>query len=151
MATSNPNSISSLPEIRQSDLKDPTLGLLNNVLRNFIWNRIVSLSGGAGAIKLQDVVVAPAIQIPSQTVPPTDPNTVITLGTALSLFSPGNTRQAILSGAFQTNATSVQDVQPTPTSGGGITTTVNFSGGFTVGGTSYTNMIFQGGVLVGFS
>ena len=103
----------SLPQLRQSDLKDSNLGQLNGILTN-IWKHVIRLSGGSGIVTIPNTISANDIQIPSQTQPPSDNSSVITLGTALQLFAPGNARAAQLQGAFQTGATTVTQAQPLP-------------------------------------
>ncbi len=104
-----------LPAIKPDDLKDKTLGVLNGALAT-IWRRVIYLSGGSGLVNIPNTVTAQAFQNPSQTQTPDDKAELITLGTALSLFAPGNARAAQLQGAFQTSATDVQQAQPLPQS-----------------------------------
>lgn len=141
-----------LPPIKQTDLADKSLLQLNSVL-NQIWTKIVYLAGGSGIINIPNDFIAQSVSIPSQTTPPTDQNQALTLGSALALFAPGNSRAALLTGAFQTNPTTVQAVQPLPFGGGGagLSATINFPGGFTIGPTTYFNMVFQNGSLVSVS
>jgi hypothetical protein len=133
-----------LPEISEDDLKDPTLGKLN---RNFqrAWGQIISLSGGAGPVSLSALLTAPDIQLPSQTSPPINKDSVLTLRSGLTLFSPTSQRQALVSGAFQTSSTNVQTSQPIGAVGGGFSGTI--VGTFTVGGVAKTMLVFTGGVL----
>ncbi len=142
-----------LPAVKQEDLKDPNLLQLNSIL-NTIWTKILYLAGGAGAINIPNDLTTQSVSIPSQSQAPTDNSQVITLGTALSLFAPGNSRTALLSGAFQKTSTDVQSVQPLPlggSGGSGMSATINFPGGFTIGATTYFNMNFQNGSLVSVS
>lgn len=106
------------PKVLQQDLKDPNLWRLN---RNFddLYGKVVALYGGAGPIKVADVVTAPGFSIPSQTITPTDPSAVLTLGSALRLFSPENIRKALVSGSFQTQPTQTFPSQPLPGGGSG--------------------------------
>ena len=102
-----------IPQIKPNDLKDQTLNQLN---QNFstIWQKVVTLSGGAGTITIPNTIQATSFQNPGQTTTPSSSSELITLQTALGLFSPANTRAASLQGAFQTSATNVQSVQPLP-------------------------------------
>lgn len=116
MADSNPLNTPGLPNLKQEDLKDPSLSVLNSNIRT-IWGKIVSLSGGAGDINLKSKVIATDLQIPSQSVPPTDPNTVLTLGSAMQLFTPQNVRGTSIQNSFPNNNTgsAVSGGSPTPT------------------------------------
>lgn len=143
-----------LPHITKKDLQEESAWALNHVLNDILWKQITALAGGAGPINLRNTVIAPAMSIPSQTQPPTDNSAVLTLGAALQLFSPQSFRPALVSGAFQTNSTSVQGAQPLPLGGSsasGLTATVSFPGGFTISGVTYFNMLFSNGVLTGVS
>jgi len=144
-------SAASLPHITQKDLQDSSCWQLNHLLNDLIWRQIVTLSGGAGPINLRNTVVAPSMQIPSQTQPPSDNSTVLTLGAAMQLFSPQNFRPALVNGAFQSSSTSVQNAQPLPGSSVGLTGTITFGGGFTYNGNPFTNMVFTNGSLTSVS
>lgn len=102
-----------LPAIKQQDLKDPNLIQLNQVF-NLLWAKIVYLAGGSGSVNIPNDFTAQTVSIPTQTQVPTDNTQVITLGSALALFSPSNTRTALTSGAFQTNPTTIAPAQPLP-------------------------------------
>lgn len=125
-----------LPAIKQADLSDKSLLQLNSVL-NQIWTKVVYLAGGSGTIKVPNDFVAQTISLPGQTVPPTDPNQVLTLGSALALFSPANSRTSLVTGAFQTSATSVLPAQPLPYTASG-TSPVTASSFFVNGASSIT-------------
>lgn len=110
-----PNNLNTpaLPVLKQSDLKDATLIALN---QNFstIWQKVIFLAGGAGAVNIPNDFSAQSISVPAQTQPPTDPAQVLTLQSALALFAPSTTRTALTSGAFQTSPTAVAPSQPLP-------------------------------------
>lgn len=112
-----PNNLStpSLPALKKSDLDDATEILLNQNFQS-CWNKIIWLAGGSGAINIPQSITAQSFSASAQTNPPSDPNQLITLQTALSLFSPSTTRTALTSGAFQTSPTAVQPAQPLPQS-----------------------------------
>lgn len=114
---------STLPMVRQIDLKDPNLIALNSLLQHNIWQQIVALSGGSGNINLASPVIAPDFQNPSQLQVPSNPQSLLTLNAALQLFSPANIRQALTSGVFSTSSTSAVSVQPLPSGGTGSTPT----------------------------
>ena len=98
MATSKQNT-PGLPNLKPDDLKDPNLSVVNTNFKT-IWGKLISLSGGAGNINLQAPVIAADVQIPSQTTPPTNPNTVLTLGSAQQLFTPQNVRNTVIPNSF---------------------------------------------------
>ena len=103
----------SLPAIKKTDLDDPTEIQLNS---NFtqVWNKVIWLAGGAGIINIPNTIVAKSFQNPSQTGVPTNNAELLTLGSALTLFQPSNTRTALQTGAFATSPTAVSPSQPLP-------------------------------------
>lgn len=140
MATNTP----ALPQINQQDLKDANLDKINRNFRT-IWTKVVAIFGGAGAVTISAPLIAPDVQIPSQTSIPDNDASVLTKGAALQLFSPANLRQAFLSGAFQQTGTRVQQTQPLSGAGGGLSVTV--VGTFTINGVAKTQLTFTAGIL----
>ena len=109
----NPLSTPALQRLKPSDLEDQNLSVLNLQLQT-IWQHIVTLHGGAGNVHIKAPIIAADLQIPSQTLPPTHPDSVLTLRSAMSLFSPDNIRKALVDGAFPTGPTAVRAGQPIP-------------------------------------
>lgn len=73
-----------LPTISATDLKDPTLTALNNVLQ-FLGSKLVYLEGGAGPINIKADITAPHFFGTDITVP-TNPQQLLTLAAGNALY-----------------------------------------------------------------
>ncbi len=116
MPTKTPTT--TLPKFTQEDFKGPNLFRFNEET-SFFFGKISDLYQPGRETVLGANLSTPVFKATAQGDIPTDDNVLITLGTAKKLFSPANTRQASLQGAFQTGPTTIEYVQPLPASGGG--------------------------------
>ena len=95
--------------VTQEDLQDKNLDRLNRILAT-MQQQIAALTGNTGPVALQNTFTAQNITLNQPDIP-TDPNTVITKGTADKLYSVDAIRQALVSSQTPVSVTPVQPIK----------------------------------------
>lgn len=105
---------SPIPQIKKSDLDDPTLFKLNSIFK-LIWGKEAAIYQPGADTTLGANLTTPHFYASGQAQPPTNPTELLTRASGDALYGSKTQRTALVTGV---NPTTSETVQPVTQSGG---------------------------------